>query len=395
MVTQINSRRHDLDWLRVLAILSVFFFHNMRFFDFNDWHVKNLVGSELVQTIVDVMCTWMMPLIFVISGASLVYAINKGVGARFFTDKVKRLVIPLVFGVFTIAPIMVYLERYTHHDTSASFFAWLPHYFDGVYGFGGNFAFMGLHLWYLLVLILFTLVFLPLFLLLVTRAGKAFISSLAEIASYPGVILLFALLIALPLWLLDPSKPWNTTQMGGWSLWGYMPFFVLGFILFSDDRYQTAIIRHRWVALIAALAILITATALGIDTDGRFGTTQFYLGKLIIAVFSWLTIVAMLGFGMKHLTFENRFLKYANEAVLPFYWLHQFIILVIGYFIVQLSLPVLPKYLIIASLSFLTILVLYEYVIRRVNVLRFLLGIKPLKKAAPAVTAAPSPAHAD
>jgi peptidoglycan/LPS O-acetylase OafA/YrhL len=36
-----NLRRNDLDWLRVLAISSVFVFHSLRFFDQSGWHVKN------------------------------------------------------------------------------------------------------------------------------------------------------------------------------------------------------------------------------------------------------------------------------------------------------------------------------------------------------------------
>lgn len=36
-----NVRKYYLDWLRVLAILSVFIYHSTRFFNPGDWHVKN------------------------------------------------------------------------------------------------------------------------------------------------------------------------------------------------------------------------------------------------------------------------------------------------------------------------------------------------------------------
>ena len=73
-----TTRRPDLDWLRVLAIASVFFFHNARFYDFDGWHVKNATGSALIQVLVSFMTTWMMPVIFLISAASLVYALSRG-----------------------------------------------------------------------------------------------------------------------------------------------------------------------------------------------------------------------------------------------------------------------------------------------------------------------------
>jgi peptidoglycan/LPS O-acetylase OafA/YrhL len=35
------TRRYAIDWIRVFAILTVFIFHSTRFFDSDDWHVKN------------------------------------------------------------------------------------------------------------------------------------------------------------------------------------------------------------------------------------------------------------------------------------------------------------------------------------------------------------------
>jgi surface polysaccharide O-acyltransferase-like enzyme len=74
------TRRYDLDWLRVLAILMVFVFTVGGFFDQDGWHVKNAVTYAGVR--LDSVLDWMMPLIFVISGASLFYALDKGARAR-------------------------------------------------------------------------------------------------------------------------------------------------------------------------------------------------------------------------------------------------------------------------------------------------------------------------
>src|SRR3990172_7810121 len=155
METKTVQRRFDLDWLRVLAILSVFLYHSTRFFNFGDWHVKNPVTYPFAQYLESFMEPWMMPLIFLISGASIFYALDKGGAGKFFKDKVLRLLVPLVVGVFTHASLQVYLERLTHGQFSGSYFEFLPHYFEGIYldiGVGGNFAFAGMHLWYLLFL---------------------------------------------------------------------------------------------------------------------------------------------------------------------------------------------------------------------------------------------------
>jgi len=37
----VKERRYDIDWLRVVAMLAIFFFHCARFFGAGDWHLKN------------------------------------------------------------------------------------------------------------------------------------------------------------------------------------------------------------------------------------------------------------------------------------------------------------------------------------------------------------------
>jgi hypothetical protein len=83
---------------------------------------------------------------------------------------------------------------------------------------------------------------------------------------------------------------------------------------------------------------------------------------------------------MKHLTFNKPYLQPLNEAVLPFYVLHQSVLIYVGYVVVQWDIPALAKWLIIAPLSFAIIVGLIA-IIRRVNVLRFLFGMKPLPRS--------------
>ena len=55
---------------------------------------------------------------------------------------------------------------------------------------------------------------------------------------------------------------------------------------------------------------------------------------------------------MKHLNFTTPFLKYANEAVLPFYILHQTVIVTLGYFVVRGRSPTWLKFVIVLIGSF-------------------------------------------
>jgi len=111
------------------------------------------------------------------------------------------------------------------------------------------------------------------------------------------------------------------------------------------------------------------------------------LGSLLILS----TLLAILGYGMRYLTANRRLLAYANEGVLPFYILHQPVILVLGYFVIPLPLSILAKYLIIAPLAFGITLGLYEFGVRRVNPVRRVFGLKLRKPATPAADLAAQP----
>ena len=376
-----SVRRFDLDWMRILAILSVFVFHSLRFFNYDDWHVKNLHQYILPSDIINFMDQWMMPFIFVISGASLYYALGKGkmlnTAGKFVKDKVLRLLVPLLFNAFSLLFFQVYLERITHGQFTGSMLEFIPHYFDGIFGIGmGNFPLFGMHLWYLVVLFAFSVVLLPVFMLLKGRIGGRVLGWVTKAAALPGGIYVLALLILLS-WKLIDSNGILGFDAFNWNLGVYMSFFLFGFVVMSSEKLQRSIQQLRWVSL--ALAIGMSA--------------WFILTNEHDDLVAWSVILAFLGFGMRYLNVNKPVLKYASEAVLPFYILHQTVLLCVGYFVVQLAIPDLLKWAIIAVGSLAIIMGTYEYLVRRNNVLRFLFGMKIMKKAAQpaAVPAMPMP----
>lgn len=374
------ARRYDLDWLRVLTILTVFIFHSGRFFDQGDWHVKNPVMYFGMDIWTGFLSNWMMPLIFVISGASLFYALSKGGVGKFIKDKVLRLAVPLVVGVFTHAALMVYLERLTHGQFSGTFWEFLPHYFEGLYGLGGNFAWMGLHLWYLLVLFIFSLFLYPLFHWL-RVGGSAMLDAVCDFLARPGMVYVLALPTMLLVSILDPSSFEGLRSFGGWSLLIYGLFFIYGFVIISSSRLQQSIQRARGVSvLVGIITALGTLILRGSGADPAFGSLKFVLVNATFALSSWCWVLTMLGHGMRYLTKPTPFLQYANDAVLPFYVMHQTVLLSVGYFVVQTGLPDLVKWFVIAVISFGIVLGLYEFLVRRFNVLRFLFGMKLLHR---------------
>ena len=64
--------------------------------------------------------------------------------------------------------------------------------------------------------------------------------------------------------------------------------------------------------------------------------------------------------------------------MLPFYILHLPVIVIVAFFLLTWNIPVLAKFLLIALISFVLIIGLYQGVIRRVPLLRFLFGMKAI-----------------
>lgn len=375
-------RRYDLDWLRVLAVLAVFFFHTSRFFDPLDWHVKNATTYEPLALSAAFFILWGMPLMFVISGAAIYFALRHS-AVKFIGDKVLRLLVPLVVGILTLSIVQVYLERITHRQFSGSLIDFIPRYFDGWYGFGGNLAWMGMHLWYLELLFLFSLLLMPLFYWLRNGSGKGALKGLGDLLAQPGVILTIAIPISALLVVLDPNAGIGRQIWGGWSLLPYLVFFFAGFVIISHAGVQARLIQYRFLSLGTA-SVLTGALMIAWRQLGQmvFGTTVYTVFYALYGIASWCWIQTVLGFGFKYLNVPRPILAYVGEAVLPFYILHQTVLLLVGYFVLQWRIPDLLKWGVIATVSFAGIILLYEFVIRRFNVLRFLFGMKPLTTTA-------------
>ena len=158
-------------------------------------------------------------------------------------ERVNRLLIPFVVGIFTHVLLQVYIERVTHGQFTGTFWQFIPHYFDGWYGFGGNFAWMGLHLWYLLMLFLFSWMMLPLFQRI--RKSESFKARLADFLTRPFAIYLLFIPITLMEIVVGLSPDTiGMRSFGGWSPFTYLVIFIQGYVLATAERYRPAIERR-------------------------------------------------------------------------------------------------------------------------------------------------------
>jgi glucans biosynthesis protein C len=372
--TTAPGRRYDIDWLRVLATLIVLLFHSARYFDNMGWHVKNPERSTELMVLVVFLAQWMMPLFFVLSAMSSVFVLRRRSVARYLFDRVLRLLVPFTLGTFVVLiPLQVWIERVTNGDFDGSFWAFYPHYFDGWYAFGGNFAWMGLHLWYLQFLFLFSLLTVPVFRVLLKASSLT--ERLAGLCQKNGGIFLLSLpVVAVELWVnLDPDGI-GMRDFGGWSLLSYVAFFIVGFVLATHDGYRLACQRHRVAALVVGIVLMVFELH-PFWAEGSFFSD--YIWRIIArALNAWLWLVAILGFASRHLSRPHAFLSYANEGVLPFYVLHQTVIVFLGFLALDWAIAIPIKFFLLVLTSFIIILATYHFAIRPLGAVRWLFGMK-------------------
>jgi peptidoglycan/LPS O-acetylase OafA/YrhL len=239
------------------------------------------------------------------------------------------------------------------------------------------------HLWFILFLFAISLVALPLILLLRTGGGRRAMAGLAGYLQKGAAILLLALPLPFVLFLLP--------EFEGQPFFMYLLVFLYGFVLMSDARYGESLQKSRRAALI--LAVICTTILMAVWISGR-EFADFSLPDILLffleSFVTWFWIAAILGYGQKYLNVENRVLRYAREGSYPFYIVHQTVIVIIGYYVVQWSAAVLPKFLVIAGCSLVVSIALYDVVVRRTNVTRFLFGMRPLPRQ-PSAPEVPSP----
>jgi hypothetical protein len=399
-----SVRLHYLDWLRVLATLGVFLYHATRPFDLQDWLIKNEEQSALVTLFFLIFLgTWGMPLFFLVSGAGSQFALRKRSGRQFAKERFNRLFIPFVVGSILIHPFQEFLKwvhkgRYDGAFFDSRFFA---QYIDSRPGPSPKdlinpdalheyleflqptvFIKFGEHLWFLGFLFSFSLIALPVFLWLKRDMGRRFISWLARVCEIRGGIFLFILPPALVRLVLQPRFP----QYTNWSDFIFMlVFFLYGYILYDDDRFQR-IIRRDWRLAVTVgsinTAVIVSLLVAGIGVEWVTDPAEpgFYLAWSLLSVNAWCWVFVMLYIGMSVMNVRNKWLDYGQDAIMPFYLFHHPVIIIIAFVVVEWELGMTLKMAFVVLSSFALTSLIYLVFFRRIKPLRKLLGMKMLSR---------------
>jgi glucan biosynthesis protein C len=367
------KRRHELDWLRIIAFFFlIIYYTGQPFIKGSGWNIVNKETSGLLAVIWHFLHTWRLPLLFMISGMGVAFAFRKRTGMEFMLERTRRLLLPLLFGVLVFVPPQIYVKLLYQGQNPGSYLSVYPAFFNG-FDPPGNFT--PSHLWFLVVLFVFVVIALPLFLWLKTERGREFMSLLHKVCDTRFGFYLAAIPLAGGYYLLKP------VSSGFWTDWATMYFhlfiFVVGYITASKPELCEAKQKYRWTYF--GLAVLFYGLYFVSYYLRRLKGLDLFVTDLfqIIAVLSLL--LSLIGFARVYLNRPSRFLEYTNEAVYPYYIVQPTIIIVLSYFAVQWSIAWYLKFAFIVLVSFPSTLLIYHFLIRPFSLIRPLFGMKVRK----------------
>jgi glucans biosynthesis protein C len=374
-----SSRRHDLDWLRFIAIVILLFFHTGMLFNPWGWHIKNNETSESFRYWMVWLHFWRMPLLLFISGAGTYMALGKRTPGQFAKERFTRLFIPLVFGMFVVVPPQIYYE---HIKDYGSYWDFYKTVFEFIPYPKGSFSWH--HLWFIAYLFVYSLIAIPLLIFLRSTKSHGFKALIFRLLSSPaGILFIPAAFILVTQIVIRPYFPEETHALiDDWGFFTfYICFFVFGMICYSIPTLWQAIGRNRKHLVVTTMLTLIP-----------FYIFYFHLVKLIVlpwtmdtvetafdvtAIFvSWFTVITVISFGQHYLNKPHPWLGKINEGLYPFYILHQTVIIFIGYYICQMPWSITAKFWMVSLLTLAGCLAFYLIFIRPFNPVRFLFGMK-------------------
>ena len=378
------QRQYYIDWIRVLAFMLLIFFHcSMPFVQFG-WEIKNKEHSVFLDRLIIWLHQWRLPLLFFISGVGVSFSLRRRSVAAFFGERIIRLFIPLLFAMFFTIPLQVYYEWLQTGKIKESYWSFYPTVWKLVPYPEGSLTWS--HMWFVVYLFVFTILLLPIFALMKTRAVQMLKQKANPIFRSPLSNLLLSIPFILYYFTLYIRWPAQGSLLDDWFVFtSSITFYFFGFFLADLSNFWRICENYRKQFLIVSIVcvtVLFWKYYWAVELPKRQDTSLYVYG-FFDGLQIWSIILTIIGYARRYLNFSNPWLTYLTSAVYPFYILHQTVIVVAGYYIVQWNSSITVKLIALIITCFVTILALYHFLIRPFIITRVLYGLKPKQQSRP------------
>ena len=301
-----------------------------------------------------VVYPWFMMLLFIVSGVSARYSLDKHTGKEFIKSRTRKLLVPVTIGLFAFQFIQGYINisfsgvaENPEMPAIAKFIACI------LSGIGV--------LWYIQLLWIFSLV-----IVLIKRIDR---DRLWEKCKNTP----FWILLIMGVFIYLAGQVGNTPIIAVYRFGLYFFSFLLGYFVFSHDEVIEVIKKYfpLWLIIAAALGIAFAVRYFGQNyADKPVNRSPLFL------LYGWFGCLAMISGFAKYFDFENRFTKWMSSRSWGLYVFHYLGISAVALFIAKPGLaPAWVCYLLSLVCGFVLAYGLY-FVISRLPFFRWaVLGI--------------------
>lgn len=345
-----TERRHDIDWLRVIAIGLLLIYHIAIIFQPWALFIGFIKSEESVKGLwspMTMLNVWRIPLLFFVSGMGLYFAMKKRNWKQLLMERSKRILLPFVFGYIAITPLHMFIfQKYYHMPLN-------------YYPSSG-------HLWFLGHIFSYVLLLSPLFFYLKTHDNGKFRKAISKVMSYAVGPLSISIFFMLEIVFMKPQLFELYAQTWHGFFIGFLAFFFGYLFVYSGIAFWKTVSKWKWL-YIGIAAVLYTIRLTGFETISTHYITAIESNCWIFGVF---------GFGYHYLNKPSTLLSYLSQAAYPVYIIHMFVLYLGALIILPLAIHPFLKFIGITLFTFIVCFVIYEFILRRINILRPLFGLK-------------------
>ncbi len=365
-------REFYLDWIRNGVVLILIPFHTAVSFSH--------IGKGYVYTprpadswfyifISDFFNLWIMRLLFFVSGISASFSLKKRTNRDFILDRFKRLILPVLFLIFTLGPVSGYILAVSRDAFSRSFLSFYPLFFTQP----KKYLFWG-HMWYCVYLFIFSLIYLPLLSFLKKR--PAVTDGIGRFLTKGNRIFLPMAIIILLEVILRPFYPGYQSFAGDWAnVAVYSAFFLLGFIMALNPGVLERIPDKRVPFLTAAVSasLLYLYCKRFLFTDESYGHLAVLSALWGTAAYGW--VFSLAGILKERANRNSVLLAYLSKTSFSLYLFHYLILSLLNYFLLKTFLPYFAVWFLTTVGTYLIFAILFEFLLKKSRIIAYICGI--------------------
>lgn len=372
----VQDRRADIDALRVGALLLLIVYHLLLIYSGMEvWRVSSTHEGYWADYIITLLRPWRLALVFFVGGAAVRFMLEKKPFGVFLTDRASKLLTAFAFAVIVLVPPQRYVRLDDLGQAAPSYLDYLLHqapYAVTSLGFPmPEFA----HAWFLPYLFVYSAIaalfwyFMPRLFGAMQRA----LESVPALLIVAGAALWFAMFTS----VIEPARPPTNlllNDLSGHLRWGIV--FLAGVLLGRSAAFWDKLNAEKW----RIWAVMMALTPLNV------GLLWLHLHDVMQDPTMWRAVRGFYGgtalFGVLALAHwivrkPSPALRYASDAILPVYLLHQTYLVLAADIVVKLDWPAPVEFTVLLLTTMLVPITIYQLFIRHVVPVRVLFGLRP------------------